>query len=336
MSRLKVGILGLGAWGECHLEACGSLAEVEVAAVCDIREERVHALADRFGVPHRYTTAEQLLDRDDLDLVSIVLAEQDHLQPTLHALRTGKHVLVEKPVSTRPEEAVQMLAAANAFGKIAAPGHLLRFEPKYAAVRQSIVSGTLGKPLSMYFRRSRPRSLFQTYKRTHIAFVTAVHDIDLAIWYAGGRVTNVRAFARNVRDDRVPEVLWACLEFDHGAIGIVQSNWMTHDAAGIDMNDALEVVCEHGTALFDNHTSGLQLWSAEGRRSADNTVHSVIDRAASGALREQYAYLSRCIREGRQPERLSFADAVHGVQVAEAIVKSAETGRDVRIEPIEV
>ncbi|MBO9605263.1 MAG: Gfo/Idh/MocA family oxidoreductase [Paenibacillaceae bacterium] len=333
MEKLKVGIIGLGDWGRCHLEAYRSLPQVEVVAVCDRNEARLAELAELHGVEGRYTDGDELLARDDIALVSVVTFEKDHLQPVLAALRAGKNVLVEKPVSTRLEEAREMQAAAETNGRQLFPGHLLRFDPRYAAVKRQLAdgSGGIGRPVSMYLKRSRTKTLFETYRRTHTVFELSVHDLDLAIWYAGARVKAVKAYDSYVTNDQSPDVLLSCLEFDNGVKAVLNSNWMVPQEAGLPIADSLEVIGEAGIASFDNAHGGLQLAVGGGRLNPDFTIHAVVDGRVSGMLREQLDYLTGCLLAGRPADRVSFADAVHGIEVAQAIVESCRTGAEIRL-----
>jgi UDP-N-acetylglucosamine 3-dehydrogenase len=330
MNKVKVGIIGLGSWGECHLEAYRSLPHVEVAAVCEPRLDRLRQLADKYGIRHGYQNPEELL-KHELDLVSIVTFEKEHLQPTLLALQSGKHVIVEKPVTTDLNEAREMWEAAKKYQRHIVPGHLLRFDPKYAEVYQTIRDGSIGKPVSIYLKRSRQNSLFATYQRTHTVYELMTHDLDQAIWYAGSRVKKVYAVGRSVSDAEVPEVLWAQLQFENGLLSVIQSNWMTPDAAGIAINDYTEIVGETGVAYFDTHLSGVQIWNQSGRKTTDLSVHHAQNGRIIGALKEQLNYLSQCILNGQTPALTSFEDAIHGVEVAYAIIRSAQTGKEVTL-----
>ncbi|WP_409344109.1 Gfo/Idh/MocA family protein [Paenibacillus sp. MBLB4367] len=331
MKTVKIGIIGLGSWGESHLEAFRSLPQAEVAAVCDTREDRLNELADKYGVPHRYTQYEKLLERTDLDLVSVVTFEKHHLAPVLLALRSGKHVLVEKPVSTNVQEAEEMARTAAENNRFILPGHLLRFDPRYASIHQSLQKGEIGRPLSIHSKRSRQKSLYATYRRTHTVYELMIHDLDLAIWYAGSRVQTVRAYGLGQSPAEAPEILWACLEFANGAMAVLHSNWMTPDEAGIAIADSIEVIGDKGTAHFETSLSGLQIWNASGRQSPDTNIHAKLLNQTVGSLREQVMYICRCLAEGTVPDHLSFEDAVHGVAVADAIVQSCSTGREVRL-----
>jgi predicted dehydrogenase len=331
MRKLRIGIIGTGSWGECHLEALRGVPQAEIAAICDTREDRLHAVGEKFGVEQRYTSEEELIAVGDIDLVSVVTYEKDHMRPALASLRAGKHVLVEKPVSTSAAEAQAMKEAAAECGRHLIPGHLLRFDSRYAEVAQAIESGSIGDPVSMYFRRSRVKSLLETYQRTHTVYELAVHDIDLVLWYSKSRVRTVKAYARYVTGKSAPDVLWACLEMENGAVAVLQSDWMTPDAAGIAMDDSLRVIGTRGTACLETAHNGFQIWREEGRFTPDIHIHFGQYGRYHGALREQYAYICDGILHGRELDRISFDDAIAGVEITDAIVRSCETGETVRL-----
>jgi len=329
MDKVKVGILGLGRWGMNHLEAFCSLGQAEVVAVCDHSAERLELAGQKYGIQQLYSNADELILKADIDLISVVTFESQHLEPTLKALRSGKHVLVEKPITTRPEEAREMQAASADSGRLLMPGHLLRFDPRYASIKEAIDSGKVGTPVSMYMKRARENFLFDTFKRVHTVYELMIHDIDLAIWYAGCRVKQVKAYGRTVSGSSSPEVLWANLEFENGAIAVLHSNWMTPDAAGIEIADAIEVIGHSGTAHFESSHSGLHIWDRGGRLTPDMNIHVNLHGQAIGSLREQLTYICRCIVQGEEPTVISFADAVHGVEVADAIVASCESEQEI-------
>ncbi|MDF2670374.1 MAG: dehydrogenase, partial [Paenibacillus sp.] len=79
MKKVRAAVIGLGSWGVCHLEAYLALPYVEVKAICDIREEAVIAAGERYGIQDLYTDPTVLLERDDIDVVSIVTSESEHL-----------------------------------------------------------------------------------------------------------------------------------------------------------------------------------------------------------------------------------------------------------------
>lgn len=339
--KVRAAVIGLGLWGECHVETLASMQGVEVAAVVDAYEPRLNEVADKYGVTDRYLKYDDLWERDDIDFVSVVTQVHDHRVPVEKALRSGKHVLVEKAVAIEAEDAHAMQAAAQETGKFLMPAHILRFDARYAAIKRHLEEGAIGDIVSIYSKRWRPQSQLAHHGKNHTAFILMPHDIDLAIWWAASRVKNVRAFERRVRPEKrvidtdSPDVLWATLEFENGIVAELHSSWLLPAATHIDMGDRAEVIGETGILSAQTTDGGFAWWSDNpekaGRHSPDLGIHNHVAGRVTGALRDELNYFCDCIRRNEAPVYLPFADAVHGVEVAQAVVQSARTGKDVAL-----
>jgi len=116
MNQVQVGLIGAGAFGESHIVGYKSLPYANLAAVCDTNATRAQELAARYDIPKWYVDYTELLREIPLDAVSICTPEELHLAPALAAIGAGKHVLVEKPIATRVEDAKQMIEAPGKTG----------------------------------------------------------------------------------------------------------------------------------------------------------------------------------------------------------------------------
>src|SRR5918911_1176788 len=104
MDRVRYGVIGLGWFGEKHCEALTGLPNVELFALCTRRKERLHEVAERFGVQHNYTDYHELLANPEVEAVSVVTMWDQHTGPALAALQAGKHVFLEKPMAATVED----------------------------------------------------------------------------------------------------------------------------------------------------------------------------------------------------------------------------------------
>lgn len=331
MNKVRVGIIGVGAFGESHVVGYRSLPYVELAAVCDADAARAQEIAAKYGVSAWYTDYEALLRDLPLDAVSVCLPEEYHRAPTLAALAAGKHVLVEKPIATTMEDARAMVDAARAANMFLMPGHILRFETRYALVKEQIAAGALGELVSISARRNRPKFLAKTYLRAHGILESGIHDIDVLLWYVGARVKRVRAIARNTNNYPNPDATWALLEFENGVVATLENMWLNPDNGGIGTNDAMQVTGTQGIANIDFVNTGLSLWREAGYLAPDVSHEPRVRGEMSGALKEELAYFTRCVMEGRAPEVVSLDDALHGLEVALAIIEAARTGEVVAL-----
>ena len=141
------GDTGRGDRGRVHGRAprtdLRGLADVELVAVCDVRETAARELAERTGAA-AYSDFAELLRRVDLDAVSVCTPDGLHREPCERALAGGRHVLVEKPIATTVEDAEAIVAAAHRAGVVLLVGHCLRFDPRYDQARQAVARGELG------------------------------------------------------------------------------------------------------------------------------------------------------------------------------------------------
>jgi predicted dehydrogenase len=330
---LGVGVVGLGAWGEVHVQGWQSLPLVRVQAVCSRSPERARDVADRFGVPRCYTTPEELAADPEVDVVSVVNDERDHLGAVLAAVAARKPVLVEKPIASTLADAHAMVDAARANGVPLMPGHVLRFDTRLAMLKDRLDAGELGAVASIFARRLIPRDRYTTYQRSHPALNAAIHDVDLALWYASSPATSVRAYQRNIQGGQAPDVLWATIEFASGALAVIENLWLLPEQAGIWLDAETEVVGNLGMARVRFPSDALSLSLSTGPLAPDTTLAAVAGGAMQGSLCDQFAYFLRCVEAGRPPERVTGEDALRSLEVALAIIESAATNREVRLAP---
>ena len=327
MPVLRVGVIGTGSFGRKHVAVYSGLHDVQVAAVYDVDRDAARQVAREFGVPAVCESVEELVSLSGLDLVSVVTPEAHHVVPALAAIEAGLPVLVEKPLAATAADARRIVEAAEARGVPLMPGHVLRFENRYAYVAEQIRSGELGEIVTIRCRRNRPKSLFERYRRVHPALETMIHDIDIALWYMGETPVRVHAWSRAVGGESTPNVVWAVLEFKGGALAFLETHWLTPDASGVLVDDGLEVVGTRGVVKLQLTDPGVQVWGERGPAVPDLSYEPLLMGRAAGALREELAYFVECVRSGRRPDRVSARDGLAAVEVAQAVIERSAQGR---------
>lgn len=333
MKDIRVGIIGAGDFGELHIATFKEFAGVEVTAVCDTDEERLREVSEKYKIPHRFTDYHELCAMDELDMVSVVTPEAKHLDPTLAALSSEKHVLLEKPIATSIEDANQIVDAAEASPAFLMVGQILRFENKYATVKKALDDNRLGKVLSIHARRHRPRQLYRLYgDRVHLMLENSIHDIDICLWYTEDRVRKVRGFTRNSQGLAYPDINWGFLEFENGAVACVETHWIIPDESGIMNNDAMQVVGTDGLADIDFVPSGLSFWTASGHEVVNTSYDAYLPSGIQGAIQQELGYFLNCVRRGEEPSIIQPRDAAEALRVTLALVESAEKDEAVSLD----
>lgn len=335
MKRLRVGVLGLGAFGERHIQAYRGLPYVEIGAVASRSPARAAEIAARYGVPVWYGSYEELLADDTIEAISVTTAEHEHREPVVTALAAGKHVLVEKPIASTLEDARAMLEASRASSAILMPGHILRFAPTYAGVKATVEGGELGLLVSMVARRNRPASLIATHGRIHPALVTAIHDIDIMLWLAGHRVARVRAVDRLADRDGGAHGLWGMLEFASGAIAMLETSWLIPVGADISTDDAFQVTGMLGSGRIQLESPPLRVWRSGASVAPDVGYEPVVHAVTGGALGMEVSHFAQHALVGRPSTIVTPEDGVRALAVVLALIEAAETGESVTPEAVE-
>ena len=184
MEKIRIGIIGTGGIAHAHMGAYRNRNDIEFVAFCDIVPGKAEAFAKEFGVEgvKFYESHEEMLDKEQLDGVSVCTYNRQHAAPTIYALKKGVNVLLEKPFSVTLDEAVEMCRAEKESGKILTVGFQPRFDKNMQQIKRIVESGELGR---VYYiqtgggrRRGIPASAAKTtFIQDETAGVGALGDI---------------------------------------------------------------------------------------------------------------------------------------------------------------
>jgi predicted dehydrogenase len=329
---IRVGVIGLGAFGEFQIQALKGMPGVEVAAVASRSADRAREIAARYGVPRWYDTYDGLCADPEIDAVTIATEESQHLAPTLAALGAGKHVLVEKPLASNRADALAIAGAADGATGRLMPGHIVRFEPRFVALKRQVESGALGEIAALHASRNRPRATLETYGRCHPALVTAIHDIDACLWLMGDRPSAVRAWHRLDRGPDGVYGIWGTFVFPTGALATIEATWMMPDDTGLENGDIFSVTGTRGIANIDMGSSGLRVLTT-GQTLAPETGYQPWGHdGIGGALQAELGHFLLLAERPELEPVVTPADGVNAVIAAEAMIASATQNKEVAID----
>ena len=188
MKKVKYGVIGLGWFGEKHLEALSAVPNIELHALCTRNPARLAEVAAKFGAKQTFTDYRAMLTDPELEAVSIVTMWDQHAAPAIAALEAGKHVFLEKPMASTVADCDAIVDAAHAATGNFMVGHICRFNPRYAAAKEAVAAGRIGKIISMYARRNLPAWVGATVlDKIGPIIGDCVHDTDLMFWFSGSR-----------------------------------------------------------------------------------------------------------------------------------------------------
>ena len=144
MSKIRIGIIGVGQIGKHHLENYSKITGAEVVAASDINETELKTVAERFKIPRTYVNFRELLDQKDIDAVDVCLHNNLHAPVTIAALQSGKHVYCEKPMAGAYIDAKSMFDTAQICGKKLSIQLSTIFSKETKAAKKLIDEGRLG------------------------------------------------------------------------------------------------------------------------------------------------------------------------------------------------
>jgi len=331
VNRARVAVIGLGTWGEKHLQGLKTIPDAEVVAICDVNEKRARNVASRHNVRKVYGRFEELLDRENLDAVHVVTPEPFHREPVVQAARKGIHVLVEKPMATSLEDADAMISAARKSKVSLMVGHVLRWDVRYAMVRKAIERGEVGEIASIFARRSVTRAEAPTFlPRSTPMMQLGIHDIDMILWYTRSKVS--RAYARSSRifDYKNPDTTSCVLEMESGAHAVIQNSFSLPEKIPFSVGGHMEIVGSEAFIIIDVTEQSLFICDSTGWHTPDTTLIPMVGDTLAGTLREEIKYFIDCVLRGRKPEIITPAESREALRVALACERSMRDGAPVK------
>lgn len=218
---IRAGVLGVGSLGRYHAQKYAAHAGAELVGVFDPDMERAQAVADEVGCV-AFPDAGSLVE-EGVDAVTIAAPTEVHADLGVHCLNAGVHVLMEKPIAGTLAEADDLLAAADASGRILQVGHLKRFHP---GVRRMAEQGWDREP-PRYVEANRLNTFQPRSLDIDVILDLMVHDLDLILHWVGAPVTEVRAIGIPVVTDKV-DMANARIAFGNGAVANVTASRVAH------------------------------------------------------------------------------------------------------------
>jgi scyllo-inositol 2-dehydrogenase (NAD+) len=333
MSKLGVGVAGVGEMGARHAENLASLVpKASLVAVADTNLERARAVAQELEVDY-HDSIESLVARKEIQAVVIVSPAMFHPHTIQLAAAAGKDIFCEKPLALTLEEAdVALEAVAKARVRLQM-GHMRRYDPAYAEAKRRIETGEIGEPVIFKSigrdAKAPPDSYFECGWNGTLFHDNSVHDFDLATWLMDDAVVEVHAFAAartlpQLAEHGLFDSGVVNLRFARGAIGNVES--FLDARYGYDVRT--EIVGTKGTIQVGSlRDVRVQVLTQAGCQN--NIVDHFLVRFADAYLIEMVDFIDMVMSD-RSP-RVTGMDGRQALAVAVAAGTSVRESRSVRL-----
>lgn len=329
--ELTVGLLGAGLIAGVHAHAYRDSPGVRLVAVADPAPGKADRLARQYGA-RVVPDLDGLLDLG-VDVVDVCTPPAHHAEPTVTALRAGRHVICEKPLTRTLTEARRVVAAAEEACGLLMIGHVTRFEPDHRAARARAVAGEIGEVRQLTHSTASAMPgwseggwLADPAMSGGPLVDQAVHSFDYARWVIGSPAIRVHCVAASGAAGPATYTL-TTVRYANGAIAHVECSWAHPPARGFKL--AAELVGTHGRLSWSNdHLMGGILYPRDG---ATEWWDVLGDRGIRAELRTFFD----AIRAGG-PSPVPATTAMESLRTALGALESARTGETVDLTTWEV
>nr|WP_315098121.1 Gfo/Idh/MocA family oxidoreductase [uncultured Fretibacterium sp.] len=302
----RVGVIGVGHLGQHHARVYTELLDARLVGVADRDEERAHLIGENLGVP-AYSTMEELIGRQAPDAVSIVVPTSLHFDVARTAMEAGIHVLVEKPVTTRPDEAEELLKLAAKKDLVLQVGHIERFN---SAVRY--ISQTVHSPIYLESKRIGPFS--PRINDVGVVLDLMIHDIDIVLSLVSSPIARIAATGRCVHTDH-EDIADAQITFENGVMAhILVSRVSEKKQRQLDIMEPQR----HITVNYETQTVQINRCVRDSNGQTEILETPIFPK--SEPLKLELAHFIGCVREGRQP-LVGIRDGKRALEVAIEVLR---------------
>ena len=315
--KIKVGLFGAGDIADLHASGIKNCSSAELVGLFDIDNKKAQQKSDNYNCLS-YDSAESMLKDPLIDAIFVLTPLEEHFNCAINALNSGKHVLVEKPVSSSVDEIQQIRESADNAGKLCVPVHNYLYEDSILRTKELIDSGKLGDVVSIYilYNIHHPETVAQRYPGvirqilTHHSYITC---------FLGGAPKSAMAMSSTINDGSVKKenLAMSILELENGGLAHFQASFAADDHASDNWTFAVKVIGTKGSTRF-SHADWVQNQKA--------VVHSHTYSAYHYSIQNTVRYfIEDCLVNGKAPLS-NLTDAVISLRTIESIEESIKTG----------
>jgi len=326
-TRLKLGVVGLGAWG-CNVARClYELPDCDLVVCSDLSENRRTMAERNWGVQTVASLDEMIAQFPEITAVAIAAPAIMHYPLAKKALLADKDVFVEKPFTLNVADAEELMALAEERGKVLMVGHLLEYHPAVNKIRDIVQAGELGDVYYIYTQRV---NLGRIRGDENAMWSFAPHDISQILYILGEEPVDVSARGQSYIQDGIEDVVFLSLFFKNRRMAHIHISWLDPHKMR-----STTVVGSKKMLVFDDAatTEKLRIYDSGAQQQATSSYGEAIQvrfgdiqiphLATTEPLKLEFQHFIQCVNKRLTP-RSDAKDGLRVVRILEAAQKSLE------------
>jgi len=326
-SPVSIAVIGAGLFGARHARVLAGISACRLAAVADINFNLAGQLAEELGVRACRNT-EDVLKEQSLDALLIALPDAMHAETALAAIRSGCHVLLEKPMTTSLREAKQIMKATTGRDKVYMMGHLMRFDPRFIAVEQEIKNHKEEVLLVSIRKGISEASAYHQKAGTNLIWHVAVHELDALRFMTGLEISEVYAASsqKKITRGNLLDHVAVAGKLHNGTAFSLSVSWALPEAAGTSIDSEWSIVTEKRAYNISVKNAGLSILTETGFHFPDVFRYQHKYGVHAGLIRDMDEHFINCILNHAKP-LADFSDGYQSVLICDAIARSLASGQ---------
>jgi len=220
---ISVGVIGYGYWGPNLVRNFNSISESKVTWICDPLSDRLAKASALYPALRTAADPQDLFSDPSLDAVLIATPVFTHFDLAMKALQAGKHVLVEKPLTSNSEQARRLLDQADKSGKVLMVDHTFIYTAAVRKIKELIVQGTLGE---LYYFDSVRINLGLFQHDVNVLWDLAVHDLSIMDYLLGAEAQSIAAVGMAHIPGQPENIAYLTCFFENNLIAHFHVNWL--------------------------------------------------------------------------------------------------------------
>lgn len=220
---INIAIIGVGYWGQNLVRNFNKIKGSKVHSVCDVSEEKLRFIKDQYPDIKLTKDFNKILKNPAIDAVVIALPAKLHYEFGKKTLLAKKHVLIEKPLTTKVYQAEELIKLAKKSHKILMVGHTFLYNDAVRKIKEYIDKNKLGKIYCIYFQRL---NLGRIRQDVNAMWNFAPHDISIALFWLGEKPIRILAKGRDYIQKGIEDLTFLDMEFKNKKFVQIHSSWL--------------------------------------------------------------------------------------------------------------